>query len=117
MRYSPTKEATLQPRTLLLEGSWIAIGREVKRVPTPPNIPYIIPEATQEQYAKLVAKGILTNFIVVTDEPAIELLIIESPAPLEIVEVKEEIKNVDIRQPNNKAGTRRRRAVSSIPKV
>lgn len=117
MRYSPTTEATIQPRTLLFEGSWIAVGRDVTRIPPPPNIPYIIPEATQEQYAKLVEKGLLANLILVKDVPAIELLVIESPTPLEIVEVKAEIKNVDIRQPYNKTSARRRGVISSIPKV
>lgn len=117
MRYSPTSEATVHPRTLLLEGSWIAVGREIKRTPPAPSIPFIIPEATQAQYAKLVAKGILTSLILVSDMPELELLPIESPTPLEIVEVKEEIKDVDIRLTNNPTSTRRRRVIPSIPKV
>ena len=116
MRYSPTAEATVSPRTLLLGGSWVAVGRDVKRTPPPPSIPFIIPEATQAQYAELVASGILTNLIVVTDEPENILLAIESPSPI-ISEDKAKKKNVDIRQPNNKAGTRRRRTVPNIPKV
>ena len=99
--YQPTIGARSKPRTLILEGSWIAIGGTVTVTPEPPKLPRIIPEATASQYKTLYEAGFTHLVEVVPD----------------IIEAKTEETNVAIRYADTKAASRRKRNLSTVPKV
>jgi hypothetical protein len=57
-RYTPVEGLKQSPGVIrIAEIGKIAVGAPIEVTPTPPGIPFTIPEATQEQYALLWRMG------------------------------------------------------------
>lgn len=70
--YTYTEEAKKNPRRVRLpDGRWVGVGGPISMVPTPPRLPYVVPEATPQELSFLVDKMGLKH-LVQTAPPVVE---------------------------------------------
>lgn len=55
--YGPTAYCIANPVRIRVHGIEVGVGAAVEVVPSPPALPYTVPEATPEQYETLFHRG------------------------------------------------------------